>query len=193
MIIIKIIIIAFLILSYTKIIFHKEIDKKRINIKYKDQYFQIFKDVFPKINEQNKTIHSLDELFNSKRLFISDSNLTQKYIRYIRRINKTQEEKYNKKNSEKETKIDLNIINKRKDQFNFKDYLNLCYKNKLLINTTNLEYNKPLISIILPSFNKEDSLMISIRSIQNQHFKNIEIIIVDDCSTDNSSVLFKYL
>jgi hypothetical protein len=110
-------------------------------------------------------------------LFISDSNLTQKYIRYIRRINETQEEKYNKKNSEKETKINSNIFNKRKDQFNFKDYLNLCYKNKLLINTTNLKYNKPLISVILPSFNKEDSLMISIRSIQNQHFKNIEIII----------------
>ena len=35
--------------------------------------------------------------------------------------------------------------------------------------------------------------MISIRSIQNQSFKNIEIIIVDDCSTDNSTDLFKYL
>jgi glycosyltransferase involved in cell wall biosynthesis len=35
--------------------------------------------------------------------------------------------------------------------------------------------------------------MKSIRSIQNQSLKNIEIIIVDDCSTDNSSNIFKYL
>ena len=35
--------------------------------------------------------------------------------------------------------------------------------------------------------------MTSIRSIQNQSFKNIEIIIVDDCSTDNSKTIFKYL
>lgn len=35
--------------------------------------------------------------------------------------------------------------------------------------------------------------MKSLRSIQNQSFKNIEIIIVDDCSTDNSSLLFKNL
>ena len=35
--------------------------------------------------------------------------------------------------------------------------------------------------------------MKSIRSIQNQSFKNIEIIIVDDCSTDDSKKVFKYL
>ena len=35
--------------------------------------------------------------------------------------------------------------------------------------------------------------MKSIRSIQNQSFKNIEIIIVDDCSTDNSKNILKNL
>ena len=53
--------------------------------------------------------------------------------------------------------------------------------------------NSPLISVILPSFNKENEIMKSIRSIQNQSLKNIEIIIVDDCSTDNSSKYYKYL
>ena len=156
------------------------------------RYFQLFKDVLPKINKQNRTIHSLDDLFNSRRLFISDANLTQKYIRYVRKINETEEETY-KKYSKKEVKINPIIFNKRADQFNFKDYLNLCVKNKLLVNTSNAKYNKPLISVILPSFNREDSLMISVRSIQNQNFQNIEIIIVDDCSTDNSTFLFNYL
>jgi len=37
-------------------------------------------------------------------------------------------------------------------------------------------------------------LLKSIRSIQNQNFKNIEIIIVNDCSNDdNSSIIFNYL
>ena len=35
--------------------------------------------------------------------------------------------------------------------------------------------------------------MKSIRSIQNQSFKNIEIIIVDDHSTDNSENIYNYL
>ena len=49
------------------------------------------------------------------------------------------------------------------------------------------------LSIIIPSFNKKNELLKSIRSIQNQNFKNIEIIIVNDCSTDNSSSVFNYL
>ena len=35
--------------------------------------------------------------------------------------------------------------------------------------------------------------MKSIRSIQNQSFKNIEIFIVDYCSTDNSKNYYNYL
>ena len=35
--------------------------------------------------------------------------------------------------------------------------------------------------------------MKSIRSIQNQSFKNVEIIIVDDCSRDNSKYYYNYL
>ena len=53
--------------------------------------------------------------------------------------------------------------------------------------------NQPIISVIIPSYNKQDILLKSIRSIQNQNFQNIEIIIVNDCSTDNSSKVFNYL
>ena len=35
--------------------------------------------------------------------------------------------------------------------------------------------------------------MRSLRSIQNQSFKDIEIIIIDDCSTDNNNKLFETL
>ena len=163
-------------------------------MKHRDKKFQIYSNILPKTNEQNKDIQSLEEIFNSRRLFISDVNLTPDYIRYIRKINETEEETYQKKYSENETKIDPKIFNQRADQLNFKDYLKLNFKNELLFNTSKLENNdKPLISIIISAFNREKSLMLSIRSIQNQHLKNIEIIIVDDCSNDNSSVHLKYL
>jgi glycosyltransferase involved in cell wall biosynthesis len=163
-------------------------------LKYRDKNLQLYKDILPKTNDQNKKIKSLEEIFNSRRLFIPDTHLTPEYIRYLRKINETEEEIYKKKYSENETKIDPSIFNKRVDQLNFKDYLSINVKNKLLFNTSELEINdKPLISIIISAYNRGKSLLISVRSVQNQHFKNIEIIIVDDCSTDDSSVYLKDL
>ena len=65
--------------------------------------------------------------------------------------------------------------------------------HKLIKPITNKEYKDPLISVIVPSYNKEDLLLSSIRSIQNQSFKNIEIIIVDDHSVDNSIEILEQL
>lgn len=44
----------------------------------------------------------------------------------------------------------------------------------------------PSISVILPVYNGEAYLKKSIESIINQTFKDFELIIVDDCSVDNS-------
>lgn len=50
-----------------------------------------------------------------------------------------------------------------------------------------------LISIIVPIFNKEDYLDKSITSLINQKYSNLEIILVNDGSTDNSlSICQKY-
>ena len=49
----------------------------------------------------------------------------------------------------------------------------------------------PKISIYLPIYNKSKYLMKSIKSIQSQTLKDIEIIAVNDCSTDDSLVILK--
>ena len=44
----------------------------------------------------------------------------------------------------------------------------------------------PYFSIIIPMYNVEKYIRICVDSILNQTFKDFEVIIVDDCSTDNS-------
>ncbi|MEA2018888.1 MAG: FkbM family methyltransferase [Campylobacterota bacterium] len=51
----------------------------------------------------------------------------------------------------------------------------------------------PLVSIIMPAFNAESFIEHSVNSLINQTWKNIEIIIVDDCSTDNTLAKIKEL
>ena len=53
--------------------------------------------------------------------------------------------------------------------------------------------NKLKISVIIPIYNREDSILRCLSSIQNQTFRNIEIICVDDCSSDNSKNILKKL
>ena len=49
----------------------------------------------------------------------------------------------------------------------------------------------PEISIILTMYNQAHCIHKSLRSIQNQSIKNIEIIVIDDCSLDNSTEIIK--
>ena len=154
-----------------------------------------YKNMLPKLSaDENAPIPSIDEIFNERQLFISDARITPEYIRFIRPINETEEEKYKKRYSEGDTLINNTIFQKRPDQYDYKDFCKLALEEKLIDNKTlELESNKPLISIVIPSYNKKNILLKSVRSIQNQKYKNFEIIIVNDCSTDNSTGLFNYL
>lgn len=51
--------------------------------------------------------------------------------------------------------------------------------------------NTPLVSVILPAFNAEAFIGDSIRSIINQTYSHMELIIVDDASTDKTLSIIK--
>ncbi|MEG8230400.1 glycosyltransferase [Candidatus Rickettsia tasmanensis] len=49
--------------------------------------------------------------------------------------------------------------------------------------------NLPKISIVLPVYNRKKLLPFAIESCLNQSFKDFELIIIDDCSKDNSVIV----
>lgn len=73
------------------------------------------------------------------------------------------------------------------------NYLKLCNKG-ILINRKQLKkkIEKPKVSIITSNYNKGKYILRFLRSIQNQNFYEIEIIIIDDSSTDDSFKLIEY-
>lgn len=45
---------------------------------------------------------------------------------------------------------------------------------------------KPLVSILMAAYNSEKTIQLAIRSVQAQTFEDWELIIINDCSTDNT-------
>ena len=145
-------------------------------------------DILPKtsLNDSNK---NLKDIFESRLLYIDDTNLTKEYIHFIRPLNG----KSVKHNIHRKSESIFYNFKNRTDKLNYKEFIKLCNSERLIKTNISKSEKNPSISVILPSFNKEKDLMKSIKSIQNQSLKNIEIIIVDDCSTDNSSKYYKNL
>jgi len=50
---------------------------------------------------------------------------------------------------------------------------------------------EPLISVVIPAYNEAQSVRQAIASIQNQTYHNLEIIVVDDHSTDDTPHIIK--
>jgi len=94
----------------------------------------------------------------------------------------------------KENEIFLkNLNNPRNKEMilkNGKKFIDKC------LNEKNKNYRikfKTIISSIIPVFNCEKTIRASINSIQNQNFTDFEIILINDCSKDNTSYIIENL
>ena len=151
-----------------------------------------------------KKIYYSDSVFNNEINFFAQ-NLTETYLKY-----------------QKESKLMKNYMEKSEPQIkkepdftNFEDFLSNSYLVPVinapfleeekacfatmdniaenLISKVNESEFKPLVSIIMPVFNREDIALDAINSVLNQTYPNFELIIVDDGSTDNTKELLENL
>lgn len=51
--------------------------------------------------------------------------------------------------------------------------------------------NKPLVSFLIATYNRQSYILEAVRSILKQRYGNIEVIVIDDCSQDNTQELVK--
>lgn len=82
-------------------------------------------------------------------------------------------------------------INKINSQLkNINTYIDKC-KNGILINGILTPNSKPKITTIITVYNSGKYIGTAITSVQNQNFNDIEILIIDDGSSDNSVDIIK--
>lgn len=106
----------------------------------------------------------------------------------------------------KNTIININKTKKIKQIKRFEKSLKKIKENEIqtfrLINSNNIlidkkKYSKsdnPDITVVLTMFNQAHCIHKALRSIQNQSLKNIEILVIVDCSNDNSTeTIQKYM
>ena len=48
------------------------------------------------------------------------------------------------------------------------------------------------VSVVIPTYNRFKYLMHAIKSVKEQTYKNIEIVVVNDCSTQKEYYTFDY-
>lgn len=76
----------------------------------------------------------------------------------------------------------------------FASIFSLKEQQKLIgsfLKTPSYKVEGPLVSVIIPAYNEEDYLPNCLKSIQNQTYKNIEIIVADNNSEDKTPEIAK--
>jgi len=129
--------------------------------------------IFKKNIQNNYTISNLSNISNLPNI----SNLSN--ISYIsNKSNFNISKKYKILSSEEALKIGMN-------------FMEICKAGALINNKKFIETSNPKISVVIPTYNAEKTINSTLRSIQNQNMIDIEIIIVNDFSTDNSVQIIK--
>ena len=86
---------------------------------------------------------------------------------------------YIKNNNIKISKSTFQLIKK------INEFIIICRKG-ILINGIKKSSSNIKVTVIITLFNNAETIKTAIRSIQNQKMSDLEIITVEDCSTDNS-------
>ena len=132
------------------------------------------------INENINEIQNQNNTKNiTKKINHKIKYRRKRFIRnkYINRKNEAKNKDYNSFYSYGISYEELKI---------FLEYINLSKKGILLYKQNLVKSKNPKITVVISVYNREKYIKASIKSVQNQKMKDLEIIVVDDGSTDNS-------
>ena len=155
-------------------IIEKEISTKKDNITNTDLEQDIKKDKDETDIKRDNDTNKMKEVNDTEK----NNNLT-----YEKDINE------DKKNDTKKNEINLDFIYDDRNT-SFKkayNFLIKCLEHKLIHNITkNISVENPEVTAVIPVYNSKNYINRCIKSIQNQNMSNIEIILVNDFSTDDT-------
>lgn len=157
-----------------------------LNLRNSEIYYSLLKEMYYADEKLKDNVIHLTKCFSELYSENGDSNPKEIVYKNPRKINETKDITYT----------------------NFEEFLNHSYVSPLIpapFNSVDQEcfrtmdkiakdlekkaisnYAKPLVSIIMPVYNREDIVQIAINSVLNQTYTNFELIIVDDGSTDET-------
>ena len=164
-------------LSHSDIIEYRPFEMKH----YKPDKMSInqYKDLLP-VDDEKIKITDLSEIFNSKYLFINNKFINFDYIYVVRQNDFLKLEK----RSVIYTNSNFYHYEEKEGQTPLKEFFNLCENKKQGFERKIPYFPKPLISVIIAVYNQAQNLLRTIKSIQNQSFEKLEIIIVEDNNTN---------
>ena len=122
-------------------------------------------------------------------------------ISIVAKINseKNQKEKEQKEKNEEKSKVEepkeyyKDENEKLEELKKAKIFFESCMKGELINKNNFTKKENPDISVVIPVYNSQNIIKPVIRSIQNQKVTDLEIILVNDFSTDNSINIIKEL
>ena len=160
------------------------------------------------VEESNRKISSLQEqvfALNNELSHIKNSRLLKKAMTFREAVGSSR--KGAKKAAHKVRRAPHDTLHKvrvivapaipervRKSiKYRYKAAKQQSHENKMqysVVANTKVAANTPVITVVIPYFNREETLAETLDSLKKQTFQNFEVIIVDDGSTEKSSKEF---
>jgi|GEM_PF-541409 len=131
----------------------------------------------------NQTSNNFDVLFSLGRLMIAsgDVKMAEVYLKTALKYNPASDECFKALLTVSEDKDKINEVSKIRERM-LEDIP--FYEGKI-----SDEQAMPLISVIITTYNRKDKLPAAVKSVLEQEYKNVELIVVNDAGEDISNII----